>query len=157
IAQRGDALIGTTRELSDRRARLESEAVVARVAAFSTAAPAQDVVRFASQEDVAMILVDGASGAAFVSELLASADCDVVVSAASAEMPPGNGLVVPFGGGEHDWAALELAGHLARLLDEPLILAGARPDTGPDASRALAVASLVVQRTVGVTPLPVMI
>ncbi len=73
-----------TRELSDRRARLEDEAVIARVAGFRFSAPAQDVVRFALQQDVALILVDGsvslASPASMVSELLASADCDVVVS-----------------------------------------------------------------------------
>jgi hypothetical protein len=111
-----------TRELSDRRARLEDEAVIARVAAFSTSAPAQDVVRFASQQDVALILVDGTasltSGASIVSRL-AAADCDVVVSYPSNETPTGRGLLVPFGGGEHDWAALELAAHLARLLDDP--------------------------------------
>jgi DNA-binding SARP family transcriptional activator len=159
--QDDDALVRMTRELSDRRALLEEAAVIARVAAFSTSAPAQDVVRFAAQQDVALILVDGTasltSSASMVSELLASADCDVVVSFPSTETPTGRGLLVPFGGGEHDWAALELAAHLARLLDDPLVLAGADSPAGPDASRVLAVASLIIQRTVGVIPQPVMI
>src|SRR5262249_19846134 len=61
------------------------------------------------------------------------------------------GVHVPFGGGEHDWAALELAAVLASATGAPLRLVGTRADprTGRrDASRLLADASLAVQRVV---------
>lgn len=161
IGRGRDALAGITRELSECRARLEADSVITRVAAFSTSAPAQDILKLASQQDVAMILVDGArlvgDGASIVSELLISAPCDMVVSFPGTDASTGTALLVPFGGGEHDWTALELAAQLARFAGAPLVLAGATADDGADASRALAVASLAVQRAVGITPEPVMI
>lgn len=159
--QAADALASATRELSDRRRGLEADGVVARVAAFSTPTPGADLVKFATHHDVAMILADGARidsrWRTTISELLSSAACDVVLSFSSSDPPSGNSILVPFGGGEHDWAALELAAHLARLRDAPLVLAGAAVQRGPDASRMLAVASLIVQRTFGVIPEPVII
>ena len=71
----------------------------------------------------------------------------------------GGGVFVPFGGGEHDWAAVELGAWLAAATGEPLRLAGARADARPggrDASRLLADASLAVQRLAGVTAEPVL-
>jgi hypothetical protein len=71
--------------------------------------------------------------------------------------PLGHGapITVPFGGGTHEWAALELAVWLARAHSVPLRLVGsdARPDRR-DASRLLASASLVVQRFAGIVPEP---
>jgi nucleotide-binding universal stress UspA family protein len=131
------------------------------VAAFSTPTPGADLVKFAAHHDVAMILADGASSDGLwrttISQLLASATCDVVLLFPSGDPPAGTSVLVPFGGGEHDWAALELAAHVARLGDAPLVLAGAAAQRGPDASRMLAVASLVVQRTFGVIPEPAII
>jgi DNA-binding SARP family transcriptional activator/nucleotide-binding universal stress UspA family protein len=160
-AEEADALAAATRELSDRGARLEDEGVVARVAAFSTPTPGADLVKFAAHHDVAMILANGANTddrwPATISELLSSAACDVVLSFPSRDPPAGAAILVPFGGGEHDWAALELAAHLARLRDAPLVITGAASEGGADASRMLAVASLIVQRTVGVIPEPVIV
>jgi hypothetical protein len=64
-------------------------------------------------------------------------------------------VIVPFGGGTHEWAALELAIWLAKAHGLPLRLVGsdARPDRR-DASRLLASASLVVQRFAGIVPEP---
>jgi DNA-binding SARP family transcriptional activator/nucleotide-binding universal stress UspA family protein len=156
-----DALVSATRDLMDRSDALEAEGVVARVAAFSTPTPGRDLVKFAICHDVAMILANGESGDGrwqeTVSELLNSAACDVVLLFPGGDPPSGTALLVPFGGGEHDWAALELAAHLARMRDAPLVLAGAALQDGTDASRMLAVASVVVQRTFGVVPKPVII
>jgi hypothetical protein len=61
---------------------------------------------------------------------------------------------VPFGGAEHDWAALELGAWLASTHAAPLRLLGAEGDVldgRRDASRLLANASLVVQQFVGIS------
>ena len=68
-------------------------------------------------------------------------------------------VAVPFGGGEHDWAALELGAWLAASLPAPLLLLGpvAEPESGQrDASRLLARASMIVQRIVGVAAEPLL-
>jgi hypothetical protein len=69
------------------------------------------------------------------------------------------GVFVPFGGGEHDWAALELGAAFASARGLPLRLVGTRADPGRrmrDASRLLADASLAVQRVVEVNADPVL-
>jgi hypothetical protein len=66
---------------------------------------------------------------------------------------------VPFGGAEHDWAALELGAWLASAGGTPLRLVGASadPERGRrDASRLLAHASLAVQGLVGVSASPLL-
>jgi hypothetical protein len=68
-------------------------------------------------------------------------------------------VLVPFGGAEHDWAAVELGAWLARAAGVPLRLAGAAavPEQGKrDASRLLSHASLAVQRVLGVTAEPLL-
>ena len=40
---------------------------------------------------------------------------------------PGGAVLVPFGGADHDWAAVELGAWFARAADAPLRLAGPRP------------------------------
>jgi hypothetical protein len=70
------------------------------------------------------------------------------------------GVYVPFGGGEHDWAALELAAWLAAARGIPLRLVGTAGDAvggRRDASRLLANASLALQRVVGVDSEPVLV
>jgi len=54
--------------------------------------------------------------------------------------------VVPFGGAEHDWAALELASWIASSAGAPLKLIGAagQTDDSKSVTRALADAGLVV-------------
>jgi hypothetical protein len=68
-------------------------------------------------------------------------------------------VVVPFGAGGHDWAALELGAWVARATDAPLRLIGAASEgseDGRDASRLLADASLIVQRTAGIVAEPLL-
>ena len=72
---------------------------------------------------------------------------------------PAQSVYVPFGGGEHDWAALELGAWLASATGAPLRLVGTRADPRSgrrDASRLLADASLAVQRVADVDAAPVL-
>jgi len=74
-------------------------------------------------------------------------------------MRDGSGVFVPFAGGDHDWAALELGAWLATATGEPLRLAGTRGEVsghGRDASRLLADASMAVQRLTGIVAEPVL-
>ena len=69
-------------------------------------------------------------------------------------------ILAPFGGAEHDWAAIELAAWVAGAQNAPLRLLGtqADPEAGTrDASRLLARASLVVQRATDVAAEPVLV
>ena len=64
---------------------------------------------------------------------------------------------MPFGAGEHDWAALELGAWLAGASGRSLHLLGTTTQTESgrrDASRLLADAGLLIQRASGVTPVP---
>ena len=64
----------------------------------------------------------------------------------------------PFGGAEHDWAAVELGAWVAGAVGVPLRLLGsAGRDGRRDASRLLANAALIVQRAVRVSTEPVRI
>ena len=123
------------------------------MAAFSSFEPGRDLVRLASEHDSDLVVTQ--LGAVAGDELLAGAPCDVALVAAA----PGQGpVVVPFGGAEHDWAALELAAWLARASDRELRLAGSLAGSdGRDASRLLADASLIVQRIAGVVAEPTLV
>ena len=124
----------------------------ARTAAFTTDEPARDAVRLATTWAVQLVLVSGTHDPAPVFE---HSPADVaVVSGPAVDWAGGDGVFVPFGGAEHDWAALELGAWLASAARAPLRLVGMRADPGRgrrDASRLLANASIAVQRLVGVT------
>jgi hypothetical protein len=69
-------------------------------------------------------------------------------------------LVTPFGGVEHDWSAIEVAGWLAQALGTTLRLLGTDADPAVerrDASRLLSRASMLVQQVVGIVTEPVLI
>ena len=88
--------------------------------------------------------------------VLEQAPCDVALLVDSGGSLRDGPVLVPFGAGAHDWAALELGAWVARAVDAPLRLIGAadRKERGRDASRLLADASLIVQRTAGVLAEP---
>jgi hypothetical protein len=150
-----------TATLAERRAALLADRLVVRTVAFSSPSWGRDVVRLASRENVDLLLLQ-APRAGFggdVGVVLDDAPCDVaMVVQAGGTLGPGP-VVVPFGGAWHDWAALELGAWVARVTDAPLRLIGAasddRPD-GRDASRLLADASLIVQRTAGLVAEPLL-
>ena len=68
-------------------------------------------------------------------------------------------MLVPFGGADHDWAAVELGAWLAHAAQVPLRLVGtaAVPDHGKrDASRLLSHGALAVQRVLGISAEPLL-
>jgi len=155
-------------ELEERRAALLERGVAARVAAFQTILPGQDYVRLASEEEVDLIMLDGRRpllgegvprGA--VGLVLEQAPCDVAVLVERQEaltLDADHPVMVPFGGGDHDWAALELAAWIAAATEAPLKLMGAVGGEGEgDAGRVLDSASLVVQQLAGITTEPVLV
>jgi hypothetical protein len=135
------------------------------MAAFTTVGPGRDAVRLATVYDVDLVLIDAPPGLDServpqeLAILLDESPADVAVLAGG-EPKPGSGVVVPFGGGDHDWAALELGAWLSSSAGTPLWLIGTRadPQRGQrDASRLLADASLAVQRVVGVHSEPLLV
>jgi DNA-binding SARP family transcriptional activator len=150
-----------TAALHDCRAQLASRGIPARAAAFSSPAPGDDLVRLASQHEADLLLLDTGDTPLDVETrvILDQATCDVALMLeAGGPVHPGP-VVVPFGAAEHDWAALELGAWVARATGEPLRLIGAASDAHPDgrdASRLLADASLIVQRTAGVPAEPLL-
>jgi DNA-binding SARP family transcriptional activator len=124
-----------------------------RVAAFTSSNPADEVVRLAAGYDAEFVLVP---------EQLESVAGRAAADVAVAVGPPfeagrGEGIFVPFGGADDDWAALEVGAALAAGNGLELVLVGTRAAEGRrDASRLLADASLAVQRVVGVSARPLL-
>jgi DNA-binding SARP family transcriptional activator len=148
-------------------AALEARGVAGRTATFTSASPGEEMARLAAELDVDLVIAEApvaflAEGVpdADLSALLAGALCDVAVVVCRDAAPEGAAVLVPFGGADHDWAAVELGAWLARAGDVPLRLAGAAavPEEGRrDASRLLSHASLAVQRVLGVSAEPLLI
>jgi Kef-type K+ transport system membrane component KefB len=162
------------REASDEltRARLEliEDGVAARSVALSSSHPEGDLTRLAETENVDLLLVDGRKpllGEAVprgpVGAVLREADCDVAVLVSGDGTPltldPEHAIVVPFGGAEHDWAALELAAWLASATSAPLKMLGAGGETEERTrvNRMLGDAGLLVQQYAGVLAQPTVV
>ena len=150
-----------TAALAARRDQLIAGGLAVRTAAFSSGERARDVVRLASRENVDLLLVEAPREEldANLRDVLDEAPCDVAMLVATGGPPRSGPVVVPFGAAWHDWAALELGAWVARATGEALRLIGAAADgrqNGRDASRLLADASLIVQRTAGVMAEPLL-
>ncbi|MDP9262288.1 MAG: winged helix-turn-helix domain-containing protein [Actinomycetota bacterium] len=146
--------------LNERRQALLARGIAVRAVTFTSAAAGDDLVRIALEQDVDLLLVDGgsdASGSAVLETLLARAPCDVAVHIGRQDPPLEGPVLVLFGGGDHDWTAVEIGAWIAGARGTSLRLAGPRPARGRDASRALASASLAVQRVFGIPTEPVVI
>ncbi len=145
--------------------------IASRAVAIVTTDPGHDLTRLAETESVDLLLIDGSRpllGGGVpkgdVGEVLRRAPCDVGVLVAREdamiEIGPDAPVVVPFGGAQHDWAALELAAWISAGRGTPLRLLGAGDETAGDGSdgrnpsRMLASAALVVQQLVGVETAP---
>jgi DNA-binding SARP family transcriptional activator len=156
-----EELAAATAALAERRAKLMADGLAARTAAFSSPAPADDIVRLASQESVDLLLMDAGRSplAGEAGAVLAQAPCDVAMLVETGGTLRTGPVVVPFGAAWHDWAALELGAWVARATGAPLRLIGAtsdRREDGRNASRLLADASLIVQRSAGVVAEPLL-
>lgn len=166
LERAGDALADATRLAHERMDALASKGRAVRAAAFISTTPGEDIVRVASEQSVDLVLLDplGAISENIGGELatiLEGAPCDVGVLVARVGRPavvgPHRPVLVPFGGAEHEWAAMEIGAWLAGAAGARLQLLGtsADPEAGRrDASRLLATASLVLQQAAGVTAEP---
>jgi Kef-type K+ transport system membrane component KefB len=156
-------------QLQSRRAELVDEGIDVRAVALTSADPGRDITRLCRSEEVDLVLIDGrrpllGDGVPReeVGTVLNEAKCDVAVLVARESTPvnpgPGRSVTVPFGGADHDWAALELASWIAAASGAPLQLLGSagRQEDGRDASGLLANAALVVQQFAGVSAEPVL-
>jgi DNA-binding SARP family transcriptional activator len=164
-----DDLAEATRLVQARRDQLIARRIPARAAAFTSGDLGGDVVLLASEQPTDLVLidapdrllVDGRVDGDLVA-ILADAPCDVglLVTHGRFVLETGKPVMVPFGGAEHDWSAIELAAWISRSLDTSLRLLGTSGDPAAgrrDASRLLARASLMVQQVVGVATDPVLV
>jgi DNA-binding SARP family transcriptional activator len=148
------------------RSALEARGLVARAASFTSTGPGEDLARLATELAVDLLLTDApdellATGTPDeqVAALLEEAPCDVALLVSREPISEGP-VLVPFGGSEHDWAAVELGAWLAQGVQAPLRLAGAAatPERGKrDASRLLSHGALAVQRVLGISAEPLLI
>ena len=158
VARRNDIGEEAAR-LNERRQELVGRGIVTRTAVFTTAAQGEDLVRLAVEQDVDLLLLEGTHdlGAPVAEQVLARAPCDVAIYVGRDGPAPSGPAVVLFGGGEHDWAAIEVGAWIAGARGVALKVAG--PARGPqrDASRVLASASLAVQRVLGIAAEPALV
>jgi DNA-binding SARP family transcriptional activator len=159
LVAKGTELAASASLLNGHRNALFTRGVSARAITFTSAAAGDDLVRIASEQDVDLLLVDGRPDLddSALAAVLARAPCDVAVYVGRGG-PPGDGPVfVLFAGGDHDWAAVEVGAWIAVAKGLPLRLAGPAEGAERDASRALASASLAVQRVLGIAAEPVLL
>jgi DNA-binding SARP family transcriptional activator len=151
------ALAAASAEVGAECEALRARGVIARAAVFTSSSPGDDVSRLAAEQDVDLVLVAGPEllDDPDLAVLLRTAPCDVAVAVGPKAMP--GPVLVPFGGNEHDWSAIELGAWLAGNWRVPLRLAGPTAGGGKDASRLLASASLAVQRALGIAAEPLLI
>jgi Kef-type K+ transport system membrane component KefB len=155
-------------EMSAKRRELIEEGIAARSVAFVSVDPGADLARLARSDEIALVLMDGrrpllGEGVprGDVGAVLrdAPSDVGVLVARDGQDVLPTaeRGVVVPFGGVEHDWAALELGAWIAAATGAPLNLLGAAGQTEDRAkvSRLLGDASLLVQQYGGVSAQPI--
>ncbi len=151
------------------RARLDllDQGIASRAVALNSARPGKDLGRLSQTENVDLVLLDGrrpllGDGVprGDVGTVLATAPSDVAVlvarEGAALTLGPEAQVIIPFGGAEHDWAALELGSWLCAATGASLRLLGPPGTTsdGKDASHMLADAALLVQQFAGVTTTP---
>ena len=155
-------------EVNFARLELVDRGVASRAIAFTSVHPGRDLSRLAKSEEVDLLLIDGrrpllGDGVprGDVGAVLNDAECDVAVLVAREGEPvvpnAEAAVLVPFGGAEHDWAALELGAWIAAATNAPLRLLGAAGQTeeGKSSTRLLADAGLLVQQYAGIAAAPV--
>jgi Kef-type K+ transport system membrane component KefB len=157
-----------TNQVTFARLDLMDKGIAGRGVAFTSADPGRDLVRLSENEEVDLLLMDGrrpllGEGVprGDVGTVLREAKCDVAVLVAkegqSLLPTEERGVLVPFGGAEHDWAALELGAWLAAQTGAPLRMLGATGDGDEPTkvTRLLGDASLLVQQYAGISAEPV--
>lgn len=159
LVPRGSDLGDEAARLNERRQELLGRGIAVRTAAFTTASRGDDLVRLTVEQDVDLLVVDGPHdlGTAVIEKVLTRAPCDVAVHVTRDHSLPTGPVVVLFGGGEHDWAAIEVGAWIAGARDAALKVAGPAQGRERDASRSLASASLAVQRGLGIAAEPLLV
>ena len=161
-------LTEATSKVDGVRRELVEGGIATRGIAFTSVDPGADLSRLAKSEEVALVLIDGRRPLlgdrvprGDVGTVLREAPCDVAVLVArddqTVDPGPGAPVVVPFGGAEHDWAALELGAWIASSMNAPLRLLGAAGETEERTrvTRLLGDAGLLVQQYAGIAAEPV--
>jgi Kef-type K+ transport system membrane component KefB len=156
-------------QLTQKREELLDAGLDVRAVALTSADPGRDLTRLCRSEEIDLVLLDGrrpllGDGVPReeVGTVLNDARCDVAVLVAregvAVSPGPDRSVMVPFGGADHDWAALELASWIAAASGAPLRLLGSsgQREDGRDASGLLANAALIVQQFAGVSAEPVL-
>lgn len=151
--------------LHEHRAALLTRNVPTRAATFVSDDAGGDVSRLAARLNVDLILIEMSSGQfaddalpTTAAQLADGASCDVAVYYGNADSNAAEQILIPFGGGKHEWAAVELGAWIARSRGQQLTLAGVRARKGKrDASRLLADASLAVQYALGIPAEPLLV
>jgi Kef-type K+ transport system membrane component KefB/nucleotide-binding universal stress UspA family protein len=164
------ALERASRTINQTRERLAADGVVARGVALTSTSPGSDLAHIVEHEPIDLVLTEGrrriiGEGVPLgeVGELMEHAPSDVAVLVAREgspiELGPDKPILVPFGGAEHDWAALELGSWLASAAGAPLKLLGAagQTDEGKSVTRLLADAGLLVQQATGIATEPLVV
>jgi len=165
--------IGPAARLAEeQRTSLQAAGTAARSVAFTTSDWAADAVLLASEQDVDLLLLDVPEGllrtgtpAADLAAVLERMPCDVGLLAtregvSTSLVDADHPVLVPFGGDEHEWAAIEIGAWLASVQESSLRLLGtaAAPERGRrDASRLLGRAALLVQKVTGVATEPALV
>jgi DNA-binding SARP family transcriptional activator len=153
-------LHAATATLASHREQLLEAGIAARTAAFSSPNRGADLTRLAEQEVVDLLVTD-CRGPQLDPEtvvVLERAPSDVALLVQAGGALREGAVIVPFGAGDHDWAALALGSWVARVTGAPLRLIGTESggEDGRDASRLLADASLIVQRIAGIGAEPLL-
>ena len=152
------------------RDELIDDGIAARSVAYISTDPNKDLQKAASADNIDLVLLDGRrpligdvvpGGEA--ASLLRDAPSDVaaLVAREGQSIDVGGGglpILVPFGGAEHDWAALELGAWISAASGVPLSLFGAAGTDAEtsDVSRLLGDASMLVQQYAGVSAAPLL-
>ncbi|MFZ0040137.1 MAG: cation:proton antiporter, partial [Solirubrobacteraceae bacterium] len=155
--------------INDTRARLAGDGVPARGVAFTSVNLGSDLLEIVEHEPVDLAMIEGrrrliGEGVPLgeVGQLLEKAACDVAVLIAREDAPidlgPKSSVLVPFGGAEHDWAALELGSWLAASTGATLTMMGAAGQTDEKSvTRMLGDAGLLVQQATGIATQPLVV
>jgi DNA-binding SARP family transcriptional activator len=119
----------TTARLAALRDGLVGRGAQLRVAAFTSAHRGEDAVLLATEQDADLLLVDATPGMldgrqpdADLDAIVRDAPCDVAIllTGRAVHGDPAQPVVVPFGGQEHDWSAVELARRCASWAPRPI-------------------------------------
>jgi Kef-type K+ transport system membrane component KefB len=168
-------LVAASRALDRHRDDLVGRRIAARTMACVSPDPGQDLVRLATLREIDLVLVDGrrpllgqgvprGDPGTTLERAPSDIACLVGPKGSVPEVGPDRPVAAPFGGTEHDWAALELGARIARAHGAPirLLSAAGDPATGErDAShlrsRAVVEAALVACQLTGVATEPVVV